>query len=327
MLPDSRVNRPYVSQPSLTIAITGASGFIGGALARALAAGGHRVRALVRTPAPDLAATGIEPVLGALDDREALSRLVAGAGVVVHAAAILSSANGKKLQAVNVAGTAQLIEAAKGIRPPPRFLLISSLAAREPHVSAYASSKRAAEEVLHRRAGCLDWGIIRPPAVYGPGDRALLTIFRQFKNRIAVLPGSPRGRFSLLYVDDLVHAVIALLDCPEWNGARMELDDGYRGGYSWQTVLMIAGKRLGRVPSAIFPPRFSLWLPVVLGQTLAALADRSPILTTGKLRELYFRDWVCRRSRMPSRFDWIPRVQFAEGFANTWRWYAENRLL
>jgi nucleoside-diphosphate-sugar epimerase len=309
------------------IALTGATGFIGGALARALVRSGKPVRALIRRPRADLATLGVETVVGSLADAASLRTLVGGANVVVHCAAILSSACSGELQAVNVDGTIRLLEAAKAQPSAPRFLLISSLAAREPHISPYAASKQRAEQALRELGRGIDRCILRPPAVYGPGDQATLPIFRQFKRRLAVLPASPDGRFSLIYIDDLIRAVLVLLGKPSWSGEVIELDDGHAGGYSWRSLLHIAGQRLTRTPRPVFAPRLGLWLPVAAAQTAAKVFGRAPLLTTGKLRELFHRDWVCRRPASPLLAGWSPQTQFKEGFATTWQWYAQEGLL
>ena len=87
--------------------------------------------------------------------------------------------------------------------PAPRFLLMSSLAARMPQLSDYAASKRRGELAVEAAPENLRWTVLRPPAVYGPGDRELLPLFRWVARGIAPLPAGGGGRFSLLYVDDL----------------------------------------------------------------------------------------------------------------------------
>jgi uncharacterized protein YbjT (DUF2867 family) len=162
------------------VALTGASGFLGRTFTKHLLASGWQVRALVRRPAPDLEDMGAIPIAGAMEQRDSLERLVEGADAVVHCAGLLKARHKGEFTAVNVEGTARLAEAAAGCPRPPRFLLLSSLAAREPTISPYAASKRGAEETLARCAGPLEHCSLRPPGVYGPGDRATLPLFRPF---------------------------------------------------------------------------------------------------------------------------------------------------
>jgi nucleoside-diphosphate-sugar epimerase len=159
------------------VAITGATGFVGGYTAKALAEAGWRVRLLCRRLplSPLLSDISPEIVLGDLEDPAALAALVRGADAVVHAAGAVRALDAVGFYRANADGTARMVAAVRADAPQARFVLISSLSAREPTLSAYAGSKRAGEIELERAAGAaLDWSILRPPAVYGPGDRELL---------------------------------------------------------------------------------------------------------------------------------------------------------
>ena len=86
--------------------------------------------------------------------------------------------------------------------------------------------------------------MLRPPAVYGPGERELRPLFRWIARGMAPLPAGGAGRFSLLYVDDLATAVLRWLAADAGYGRIFELDDGHAGGYDWDTVLAVAGRVL-----------------------------------------------------------------------------------
>ncbi len=303
------------------IAVTGATGFIGGTLVRALRACGWTVRALVRRDHSALAAAGVETVRGSLADAGSLRALAENADAVVHVAGATKAPSGRAFLAVNAAGTARMAAAADsaGCR---RFLLVSSLAAREPQLSAYAASKRAGEQALARLALRLDTAIVRPPAVYGPGDRMTLPFFRQLARPRPLIPGRADARFSLLYVDDLAALIVRLLERPSWRGALVEPDDGEPGGYDWPRVAAIAAAYFGRQSRPRFLPKALLRLPAMASQAAARLFGFAPVLTPGKLAELYHPDWVCRSSDAAAA-GWRPAVRLGEGLARTWNWYAE----
>ena len=146
------------------VAVTGASGFVGRAVVRRLLETGWPVRVLVRRRPADL--EGAVPVHGSLEDEAALQHLVEGASAVVHCAGLVAAPSAAAFAQVNVLGSARLFAAAAGTATRPRILLVSSLAAREPRLSAYAHSKRAAELLLWPVAeqgieACAVW----PPAV------------------------------------------------------------------------------------------------------------------------------------------------------------------
>src|SRR5512143_4088465 len=127
-----------------TLALTGATGFIGAALLKRLLNAGWTVRALCRSTPPQgrAAHTGgrLQWFQGRLEDSVSLRRLVDGATAVVHCAGAIRGASAAQFNQVNVEGVARLVQAARELHPLPRFLLISSLAAREPQLSPYASS-------------------------------------------------------------------------------------------------------------------------------------------------------------------------------------------
>ena len=162
------------------IALTGATGFIGSAIARKLVKEGWRVRALIRAPLrrERLEGIPIQWVHGTLEDIEHLDSLVGDADAVVHCAGAVRGITDADFYPVNVEAVSRLAHIAAIRSPAPRFLLISSLAAREPNLSVYAASKRMGEIALSQMAGGFVWTVLRPPAVYGPGDRAMLPLFR-----------------------------------------------------------------------------------------------------------------------------------------------------
>ena len=222
-----------------TVAITGATGFVGSAVARRLTAAGHRIQALIRPASihkqpADIAARWIK---GDLDDRQSLYRLVNGVDVVIHCAGAVRGTTLETFNRVNADGLAHLIRVMAEQNPRPRLLSMSSLAAREPHLSQYAASKRQGERILVEQGQQLSWTIYRPSAVYGPGDREILPIFKWMTRGFAPVLGSGNGRFSLIYVKDLAEAVVKWLDHDGCQSGTYELHDGQPGGYSWHDVI------------------------------------------------------------------------------------------
>jgi nucleoside-diphosphate-sugar epimerase len=319
-----------VATASMTapVAVTGASGFVGRAVVRRLVEAGRSVRVLTRRPDPDLERIGLETVQGSLENESALCRLVAGAGAVVHCAGVIAAPRAAIFSQVNALGATRLFAAAASAATRPRILLLSSLAAREPGLSAYAHSKRAGEEALWRTArGNIEGCVLRPPAVYGPGDRATLPIFRQLRSGLLLVPAAKNARFSLLYVQDLANAVEHLLGAPDWGASVLELDDGYPGGYCWADLAEIAGRQLGRRVRTIAVPRAVLWPVAAVDGLAGAALRRAPRVSLGKLRELLHADWLVRPSAGPPLQGWSPRTTFAEGFEETLAWYRQRGWL
>ncbi len=313
-----------------TVAITGATGFVGSALCAALCARKQRVRALVRSPARAAGLpAGVETVYGSLHDEGALAALVDEAEAVVHAAGVVAARKPDEFHRVNAGGTERLLAAVRQAPHPPRVLLVSSLAARQPQLSAYAASKRAGEAAVaaagikHRIEHC----IVRPPAVYGPGDRATLPLFKQLSRGLIVAPKVENGRFSLLHVEDLARLLCVLLDEPSWGGEVLEPDDGRAGGYAWADLAAIAGKALGRTVRCIEAPRAIVWCAAVAHELRAAFGGGAPMLSRGKIGELCYPDWVCNSESMREVAGWAPELDFAEGFRRTLAWYRDQRWI
>lgn len=306
-----------------TIAITGATGFIGRALVPLLA-GSHRLRLLARDPARLALPSGlkhgrVQVIEGDLADRQAMRELVRGAPVTVHLAGAIAARDRAGFAAANEAGAHAVAEAVAA-EPGARLVHVSSLAAREPGLSDYGWSKREGEETVRAVLGdrC---AVLRPPAVYGPGDRATLPLLDQLSRQVAVLPVNPRQRLSLIHVDDLVAAIALLAESGAGGGAVFEADDETPGGYGWPDLVSAAGAALGRPVRAVFLPR-----PLAAGLARAAaaaarLTGGEPMLSPGKIAELYHPDWVCRGPSLATMTPWRARIQFADGFAGTMAWY------
>jgi nucleoside-diphosphate-sugar epimerase len=218
---------------------------------------------------------------------------------------------------VNVDGVARLVQAVRKKHQLPRFLLISSLAAREPHISPYAASKRQGEEALAAGAGQMEWEIFRPSAVYGPGDKELLPLFRWIGRGIAPILGNTDARFSLLYVGDLAEAIVKWLDYGRGERQYFELHDGRPGGYTWSDVIETVGRFYGKKPFPLQVPEFILQLLARLNLTTAQLLGYAPMLTPGKVRELRHHNWVCDNDAFSRAVGWSPKVSLQEGLRRT----------
>jgi nucleoside-diphosphate-sugar epimerase len=298
-----------------TVALTGATGFIGSALLKHLSGQGLQVRALYRpssTPTPKT--TGSTQWLpGNLEDLNSLRALVAGVDAIVHCAGAVRGTTLDQFKKVNTTGVANMLQAAVE-QKVPRFLLMSSLAAREPALSAYAESKKLGEDVLQAYHGRLSWDILRPPAVYGPGDREMLPLLQLIKRGIVPIIGEKQARFSLLYVDDLVDAASCLLRVSqEENGRCFELHDGHTDGYTWQDIATIAAHLNGREPRCFSIPKLLMQIAGSANASLARVIGYRPMLTPGKVREIFHPDWVCDNTAISRAIDWQPQVQFHEG--------------
>ena len=307
---------------SRIIAVTGATGFIGGMLVNQLTAAGWSVKALARPASAHLLAEipGLEPVVGSLQDRESLERLLEDACAVVHCAGAVRGATAADFNAVNVEGVKQLAGVALSLPSRPRFLSLSSLAARAPELSHYASSKRQGEHALASMAEDMEWVALRPPAVYGPGDKELLPLFQWMGRGIAPVLGEADARVSLLYVEDLGAAVLGWLDSVDCPSGVYELNDTQAGGYSWDEIIARVSTLRGRRIIRLGMPALLLRSLAAVNVSAARLFGYAPMLSPGKVRELRHPDWVGDNTALTAAIGWKPAFSLEDGLRQTMGW-------
>lgn len=306
--------------PRGLVAVTGATGFLGQHIVRALADDGWRVRILVRRDPISPFWRGVAPevILGDLKDAAALWRLCAGAEVLVHNAGLIAGSDAD-FQAVNVEATARIAALS-----PPHMILVSSLAARAPALSPYAASKRAGEAAALAAVGAARLTVVRPPAIYGPGDRETLVLFKAAM-RSPVLPVlDPAARVALVHAADAARQIAAFAASRE--AGAFALSDARPLGYSWKQVMMAAAEACGRRAQLMRLPRGALYAMAWANGLVSHWRGAQPLLTYGKVNELTFLDWGIPTGeqaaiRPAPEFDLLP------GFRHTIDWYRSQGWL
>lgn len=294
-----------------TIAVTGGTGFVGSRLIDLAPEAGLHVRALTRRDQPPR--DGVTWVPGALDNPDRLIDLATGADAVIHVAGVISAPDRAGFEAGNATGTLAMVEAAKAANVR-RFVHISSLAAREPGLSNYGWSKCRSEMLV--KASGLDWTIVRPPAVYGPGDRETLELFKMARRGLVFLP--PGGRVSLIEVGDLCALVLATLGSDDAIASTYEPDDGTENGWDHRHFAKLLGRAFGRRARPV-----SVGAPVMRA---ASRLDRflrgdKAKLTADRVGYMLHPDWVVSADARPPIQLWRPRVRTPTGLKATADWY------
>ncbi len=311
--------------------VTGGTGFVGGHLIDALQRAGDSVTALVRSSAKaaGLAERGVTLVPGDLDDRAALRQAARGQEVIYHAAGLVAARDAAEFLPVNRDGTARLVEAATEVSRA-RCILISSLSAAGPvdrgtrrsgdepaaPVTAYGRSKLAGEAVV--RSGALDWVIVRPPAVYGPGDREFLRVFKAVRLGLVPVFGDGGQQLSLVYAPDLAEALVAL---GHSNATQRVF---YPCHPELLTSLALAQEVARVMERPIRTVRLPAWsAQLALGATSAAarLAGRRTLLTRDKAHEFFAPAWTADPGPLQAVTGWHAAHDAASGFAATAAWY------
>ena len=317
------------------IAITGATGFIGRQLARALIARGDHVTAVVRPGSPGLRAgplpAGVETVCADLAQGR-LERAFSGADAVVHLAGLISAARADRYSAVNVEGTRAAAEAARDAGA--HFVYVSSLAAAGPApadaprseddapmpINMYGITKLQGEGEVERTAG-LRWTTLRPGVVYGEGDRALTPLFRMARLPVMPVVGGRETAYTFVHIDDMVRAALAALD-----RARDRLvcfvghDEPVRARELVRAVRDAAGGRAVLLPV----PAPLVWLAANGCELAGRALGRELLLSRRRYAEMYAPGFVCRVDRLKRELGIVPEVDLREGLRRSADWYVRG---
>lgn len=306
------------------VAITGGTGFVGLHLVPTLARAGFRLRLLVRQPQahPAFAGLTLETVTGSLQDKAALAELVRDADVVIHAAGLIKAHKRTDFLKINQDGARAFAQTARHSAPAARFILISSLAAREPALSPYAFSKKAAELAVQQAyaeaPGHLS--IIRPPAIYGPWDKETLPLFQASLG--SFVPLLSHGKAALIHADDAAAAITAMAG-PAFRPGCFALADERPAGYTMRDIFTAASQATGGHPRFFHLPAPLLLAAGAVSELLGHTHRVAPIFTLGKAREILHPDWSVSALELLPPAIYTPRITLAEGFAQTVKWYRQ----
>ena len=311
-----------------TILVTGANGFIGSALCRALVAAGHVPRAAVRRIVPG--GKGPEPAVavGEIDGTTDWSKALRGIEYIVHLASPSDQPRGSpadslaKYRRVNVAGSRRLAEqaAAAGAR---RLVFMSTIKVNGERTveraytendaprpeDAYGISKQEAEQALRdvaQKTG-LEIAVLRSPIVYGPGVKGNFLRLMHLVARGVPLPlGAVNNRRSFIYTGNLAGAIIKALDAPQAAGRTYLVSDGE----DVSTPDLVRGLALALGVTARLPalPLAALGFGATLAGKRAEFARLSGSLQVDS-------------SRIRRELDWQPRYSLTQGLTETARWY------
>ena len=326
----------------MRVALTGATGYTGGHLVAALRARGDSVRALARAASvtPELLGSGAAIVEGDLRDPVALRRLVEGVDGVLHVAAVYRTAGhpDSYYREINVGGTERLLEAAA--QAGVARLVHTSTVGVLGHIERppadettpfapgdiYQETKAEAETLalaFGKRRG-LPVAVVRPAAIYGPGERRLLKLFRAIaRGRYAVV-GSGRAFYHPVFIDDLVAGFLLALEHPAAAGESFIIA-GERYISQDELAALVARATGGRV----LPFHVPVWPLLAAGAVCEALCVPLGVEPPIHRRRVEF--WVKSRgfsiAKAKRILGYAPQVDLEDGIRRTAAWYRDAAWL
>ncbi|MBM4256126.1 MAG: NAD-dependent epimerase/dehydratase family protein [Deltaproteobacteria bacterium] len=334
------LSRPVV-QEDRRVLVTGGTGFIGSHLVAALAEQGCIPRVLVRATSniTSLSARGVECIIGGLDDPAALERAVSGVDTVIHLAAVTRARSEKEYFQVNAEGTQHLVEVLRSAQPRPRRLIyVSSLAAAGPSldgvpvdvhdvprpITSYGRSKLAGEAVCLTIADEMEVLILRPPAVYGPGDRDLFRCFQMATRGILPVPTGPVRWIQFIHVHDLINALLCAVTAGQASGVYHVAEPQ---PYAWGQITDWLAKAVGRQVRAVRVPQWGIRAAAAVSELGAAMIGRATIFNREKAEELLAPGWLCETEAVKRDLGFEVRIPLPQGLVGTASWYREHGWL
>lgn len=320
------------------VILTGASGFVGSNLRDALLADGADVISLVRADSPPSKRGRSAPVdyadeatLRAVFEREQPD-------YVFHVAGATKGVTYEDFERGNVLPTRSLLNALRDAWPAlKRFLMVSSLTAYGPSndgpplresdaprpVEHYGRSKLAAERVVEQSE--LPWTIVRPSGVYGPADVDTLVLFRAAKMGVNLFYGNQQKRAAMVYVDDLVDAMIGAAQSPATLHKGYFISDGRT--YTWHEIQRHIGAAVAKRAFNVNLPSFLVPLAGSAGELMTAFDKKPRLLNRQKALMDAQQAWLCSIDAARADFGFQPRIEMAEGTRRAFAWYKQQRWL
>ena len=323
----------------MRVLVTGANGFVGSHVAERLVAQGVDLRVMLRRTSRVEFLDGVEyeRIEGDVRDAGSLAKAVEGVDAIVHLAVLTTAISERLFNEVNATGTANLVSAARqaGVK---RFVYVSSLAAQGPNpdretlmvdpprpVSAYGRSKLAGEQPVLAAQQDMSVAIVRPAAVYGQRDRALVPLYRMGKLGVVPVYGDGKNLLSWIHVHDAADAIVAATVADGPTGALYFISDG--GFYTWLDLVDAFGRAWGRRPRVLRGPGQLFAAAGYAGGVVQVVSRRALTLTPDQIRHMRARFWVCDNTAITADLGWKPTIGLDEGFASTLAWYREQHWL
>ena len=311
--------------------ITGATGFLGRRIAETFRDAGWTVRAVVRPGSRKPLPSGVERHDAALLDSNELVRAFDGAAVVVHCAGVVRAPHDAAFDVANVAGTRAVVAAVNATGS--RLVHISSLAAIGPGtperpaceddlpqpVNAYGRSKLGGELAV-RELARVPWIILRPSAIYGPGDRGFLPLVQMARHGLFPMATRPSMPFTFVFVEDVATAVLRAGESAVHGEACFV---GHRIPETAGAMLQVIAAALSRPFRPLPVPRSFVRVAGRFGDLVWSCGG-TPLLDSSRVAEFAAPGFVCDVTRATTLLEFTATVDLADGMRRTVQWYRDE---
>ncbi|HRO09788.1 MAG TPA: NAD(P)-dependent oxidoreductase [Saprospiraceae bacterium] len=327
-----------------SVLITGANGFIGGHLAEEAKQHNLKVLAGVRqgSNVGSLKDLNIEVVYLNYEDQDQLTAVLKQykPDYIIHNAGLTRSPSYAQYLKVNRDYLINIVEAIRksGI-PLKKLLFVSSLAAfgpadfqpdhivREnsmPHpVTQYGKSKLEAENWLKNQSD-IPYNIVRPTAVYGPGEKDLLNVFQMVSKGINATAGSGQQQLTLIYVKDLVRLMMLATLTTHTHRAYFGTDGRvYGSGDFPQAIAHSLNKKILSIALPVFIVKIGAWISEGIGK----ITGKYPTLYVERVNEIKARNWQCDTDNLEKDLQFKPAYTMQQAVDETTSWYKQNKWI
>ena len=319
--------------------VTGANGFVGSNLVRALLSKDYDVTCFVRKTSniESLKNLPVKLAYGEYKSVDSLSKACKDQNYIFHLAAKVKEKSKKKYFEVNLDGTKNLLTAIKDSNIK-KFIFLSSQAAAGPStskipkteeelenpISYYGKSKLAAEKYIKDNAQ-IPWTIIRPSAVFGIYDKDFYLYFKILKKGIAPLVGFGKKYISLIYVEDLTNLIIEAAENPNADQQTFFACDGniYSLDDFLSTLKNVLDKKLIRIKI----PIIFIYTLVLFNECTKYFCKQQATLNFQKVKEMKMKYWLCSSEKARNLLNFSQKFTLNKALRKTYKWYKENKWL
>lgn len=327
----------------MNVVVTGGTGFVGSHVVDELLRRNHNVICIARSTS-NLRWLNGKPVTivdGSLTNQNSLNTAFEQADAVIHVAGLTAARNEEEFMQGNKVGTENVLRSAlTRANSLKRFLHVSSLAAVGPAqsknspiteetpyhpITAYGRSKKAAEDVVLRAKDKLPITIVRPPAVYGERDEAILSFFQTVNKHIAPLIGFSEKWVSLVHVTDLANGIVSAMESPNTIGKSYFVSSDEF--YTWKQISQLTASILDKKALTIKLPHSLVMTIAGISGFMGRFSSKPPVLNYEKGLDIIQDFWICSTESARKDFGYKQQVSLAEGIKRTTAWYKQEGWL